>query len=230
MTLQAIKARLEGRLEASDVTIETGKLIALVGPNGSGKTSLLRTLAAIAGTAEALTVDGRPLNGFAPAERARTLSYLPSSLQLHWPIPVADLLRLSPVAIDEQRVDELVEQLELQSFLDRPSNALSTGERARVLLARALANRPKLLLLDEPLANLDPYWVLKIVDLLRQEAAHGVAIVAALHDLAQLDAFDRCILMDQGRIIADGPCKKVAGEDIFAATFRLRKRQTGWTL
>lgn len=230
MMLQANNAQLDGRLEASDVTINAGELIALVGPNGSGKTSLLRTLAGIAGTTDALTIHQRELRDLAPAQRARMLAYLPSSRQLNWPIPVADLLRLSPAPVDELRFEQLVEQLELEPFLRRPSNALSTGERARVLLARALANRPKLLLLDEPLANLDPYWVLKIVELLRHEASNGTAVIAALHDLAQLYAFERCILMDRGRIVADGPCEKVANEDIFAATFKLRKSQSGWTL
>lgn len=230
MMLEVTHARLEGRLHPTSLSASRGELIALVGPNGSGKTSLLRSLAGIAGHSDALLVDGQPLELLSPARRSRLLAYLPASRQLHWPIPVSDLLRLSPAPPSEERLGWLVDQLQLTPFLDRPSNALSTGERARVLLARALANTPRLLLLDEPLANLDPYWVLKIVALLRAEAQSGVTVIAALHDLAQLDQFKRCILMDEGKFVADGPCEKVADEELFAATFKLRKSEAGWSL
>ncbi len=95
---------------------------------------------------------------------------------------------------------ELIEMLELRPLADRPVNQLSTGERSRVLLARALAARPRLLLLDEPLSNLDPYWVLKTLEILKTEAsANGSVVLASLHDLNQMAAFDRVLLLDRGR-------------------------------
>lgn len=227
MSLIVSGARLPGRLEVTDLTLQPGEKTALVGPNGSGKTSLMRALAGIAGTYEGWSLGGRALDRNAPAARARMLGYLPASRQLDWPIPVRDFLRLSPAPVDEDVVTSLVEELELTPFLDRPSNALSTGERARLLIARTLANRPQLLLLDEPMANLDPYWVLRIADLLDAEAARGAIVLTALHDLALIDRFDRLLLMDGGRAIADGPAATIPRESIFGETFRLRSAPGG---
>lgn len=227
MTFSVTGARLEGRLQSTDLALEEGEKVALVGPNGSGKTSLMRTIAGIAGSVDSWSLEGETLAHQAPARRARMIGYLPASRQLDWPIPVRDFLALSPAPIEPDVVTSLVDQLELAPFLDRPSNALSTGERARLLIARTLAARPQLLLLDEPTANLDPYWVLRIADLLDAEAARGAITLCALHDLTLTDRFDRLLLMEGGKVIADGPAETMPCEPIFGKTFRLKPAPGG---
>jgi iron complex transport system ATP-binding protein len=132
---------------------------------------------------------------------------------------------------DVPRVDELIELLELKSLADRPVNSLSTGERSRVLFARALAARPKVLLLDEPLSNLDPYWVLKTLTILREVAASGeCAVFASLHNLEQVSAFSRVLLVDEGEILADGPPTDVLSSAALGDVFRVEREGSGWKI
>ncbi len=137
-----------------------GQRIALIGPNGSGKTTLLRALwrgSTAIRSPSALTASRLPPS--APARRAHLLSFLPASRDVRWPIPVRDVIALGLARPDPARVDHLLARLRLTDLAERPIDRLSTGERARALLGRALASRPRLLLLDEPLSNLDPAWV-----------------------------------------------------------------------
>ncbi|MBW0145183.1 ABC transporter ATP-binding protein [Sphingomicrobium clamense] len=228
MTATFTSLSLEMRLEPTDLKLADGAFVALVGPNGSGKTSLLHAMAGIAGDATARTIDGEPVPQGQPARRARLIGLMPANRALAWPIPVRDLLSLSPVPVDPERVASLVKRLELTDLIDRPANALSTGERARVFLARTLASRPRLLLLDEPLANLDPYWALSIVDLLREEARGGTMIVTAMHDFALARRFDRMLLMHEGRLALDGPSSETMRKERFANIFRLAPEGEGW--
>ncbi|MEN3971507.1 ABC transporter ATP-binding protein [Sphingomicrobium sp. XHP0235] len=227
MSLDALGLSLSGRLSPTDFSVAPGQSVALIGPNGSGKTSLLRVLAGIAGKARSLRVSGEDLKSATPARRARMVGFLPALRSVQWAIPVRDLLELSPLSADKDRIRELVERLQLTPFLDRPANALSTGERARVLIARTLATRPRHLLLDEPLANLDPYWVLTLRDLFAEEAASGRGLVVAMHDLSQMQAFDRLVLMRDQQIVADAPRFELEHSDTIARLFDLTRDADG---
>jgi iron complex transport system ATP-binding protein len=170
----------------------------LVGPNGSGKTSLLHALAGIGGDAGSVSLDGVDPRTLGPAERPRVFTYLPASRDLPWPLLARDLIALGG--------GESVGVLDLDGVLDRRVDTLSTGERSRVLIARALAPRPKLLLLDEPTANLDPLWQIRLMELIRAELAQGQrAALVAIHDLDAAQRYaDRILVMDKGRIAAEG--------------------------
>jgi len=197
--LQASDLSLPGRLFDASLKIAAGELVCLVGPNGSGKTSLLHALAGIGRPSGAMALDGIDPRLLGPAQRTACLTYLPATRDIPWPLLARDLIALGGGSPD-------FAELELDALLDRRIDTLSTGERSRVLIARALAPRPKLLLLDEPTANLDPLWQIRLMELVREEVRGGArAALIAIHDLdAAAHYADRVIVMNEGRIVAEG--------------------------
>jgi iron complex transport system ATP-binding protein len=143
---------------------------------------------------------------------------------------VRDLVALGLDRPDPARAEELIADLSLQTLAERPVDRLSTGERARALLARALAPRPQLLLLDEPLSNLDPAWVLLTLELLEREAARGAALMVSLHDLALLHRFSRVIVMDGGSVCFDGRPQEVGASPVLRDVFGIEPDGAGWKL
>lgn len=217
--------RLPGRLEPTDLTLEGGTLTCLIGPNGSGKTSLLHALAGIGSPEGNVRIDGVDPKAVAPTGRPRLLTYLPASRDVRWPLTAGDLIRLGGVG----EIDEIVAELELQPFAERRVDRLSTGERARVLIARALAPQPKLLLLDEPVANLDPLWQIKLMALLRVLALDPArAVLMAAHDLDLAGRHaERLVVMDKGRIVADGGRELLHGS-VIRQVFGVERRDGAW--
>ena len=228
--VEARGLHVAGRLAPTDLHVQAGEFLGLIGPNGSGKTTLLRALAGIEGEGEVL-IDGQRPGAAPPARRMRLLSFLPASRDLVWPIPARDVIALGLRDADSRRADELLEMLELQDLARRPVNSLSTGERSRVLLARAMAAKPRLLLLDEPLSNLDPYWVLRTLDMLKTMlAAERCAAIVSLHDLGQVERFDRLLVLERGRVAADAaPQQVIAGAEL-ARIFRIERNGVGWSV
>ena len=215
-----------GRLQPTRVIAHAGERIAVIGPNGSGKTSLLR---AIAVGSRAVTIAGERLDALTSARR-RLLSFLPASRDVAWSIPVRDVIALGLDQPDEQRVSDLLQALDLTPFADRPIDRLSTGERARALLGRALAPKPRLLLLDEPLSNLDPAWVLRTLDVLDGAAAEGAALLVSLHDLSLIGRFDRVLMMDGGAVRFDGSPQALMASPLFGEVFGIEAEGSGWKL
>lgn len=149
-------------------------------------------------------------------ERARRLAYLPQGGQVHWPLTARQVTALGraphraafagPSRADEAAVDLALARAHATDLAQRRVDTLWGGERGRVLLARALAGEPQLLLADEPTAALDPRHQLGIMALLGALAAEGMAVIAVLHDLAlAARACPRLVLLQNGRIVADGP-------------------------
>jgi len=203
----------------------------VIGPNGAGKTSLLRALAGIDLEAGHVLIAGEELAQAPPPRRMRLLAFLPATRSLVWPISTRDVIALGLPSPDSARVGELLKLLELDALADRPVDHLSTGERSRVLIARALAPRPRLLLLDEPLSNLDPYWVLRTLQILNSEARQsGCAVLTSVHDLNQIWAFERVLLVDGGRIVADGSPDEVMDSPELVRAFRLVREGRSWRI
>jgi iron complex transport system ATP-binding protein len=235
-----IEVRLGRRtvLAGLDVVIEPGGLTIVVGPNGAGKTTLLRALAGLLPlTRGDIALGARPLQSLSPAERARTIAYLPQGGGIAWPIPVWSVVALGRMPHGERSAD-LPERGEaavaaaiaaagLQGFEARSATELSGGERARVLLARALATEAPILLADEPVAALDPRHQLLVLDILRDKARSGATVVAVMHDLPLAARFaDRTLLMRHGRIEADGAPRDVLTAAQLAANFGIEATVT----
>jgi iron complex transport system ATP-binding protein len=219
-------AGLAGRLEPCGLRMDAPQLVCLVGPNGSGKTSLLHALARVGRPSGEVRIDGERPEDLGPARRRRALSYLPASRDVAWPLAARDVVRLGA---DESETAEAMAALDLLPFAPRRVDRLSTGERSRVLVARALAPRPRLLLLDEPVANLDPLWQLKLMEILRLAVQSGQGAVVAMHDLDLAGRFaDRLLLMDRGAIVADGQPDGVLRSARLEEAFGIRKVGGEW--
>lgn len=228
--LEAEGLSLPGRLHPTALRIDSGQFVCLVGPNGSGKTSLLHAVAGIGSAAGNVRIDGADPRTLGAEARKALLSYLPASRDIRWPVSAADLIALGlPARADRSGVGALLEELGLDGFADRPVDRLSTGERSRVLIGRALAARPRLLLLDEPVANLDPLWQLLLMDRLRAEvSAGGRAALVAIHDLDLAGRYaDRLIVVDGGRIVADGGAD-VLGRPVIPKIFGIERVEGEW--
>ncbi len=228
--LEAVGVSLPGRLKPVDLILTPGTLTALVGPNGAGKTSLLHGLAGIGRPGGDVRIDGHRLAEIGPRARPSRLGYVPASRELAWPLTVHALVALTaPDALPAQ-VDAMLNALALTALAERPVDRLSTGERTRVLIARALLPKPAVLLLDEPFANLDPLWQLRLADVLRAQAAAGVAILFSAHDLdlaARLAG--RMIVVDEGTCVANGTPAALIGEGTIARVFGVVRTPAGWS-
>ncbi len=203
-------------LDDVSLRVGGGELVALLGPNGAGKTSLMRAALGLVPLASGAALlggeDSRKLSARARALRA---AYLPQRPQSIWPISVEALVALGRFAHgaapdrlapgDQAVVDAAIDACALAPLRARRMDEISGGEKARAHLARALAQRAPLLLLDEPTAGLDPAQALGVGDVLRAHAAGGGAAVFSTHDVAlAAQVAHRVVLMRDGRIIADG--------------------------
>ena len=197
-----------------------GGVIGLIGPNGAGKSTLVRAMAGLVPAQGAILIDGARVSALSPSERARRIAYLPQGQTVHWPLTVERLVALGrlphlapfarPGEADARAIEQALARTELRELRDRPIDQLSGGERARALLARALAVEAPLLLADEPLAALDPAHQIEVMALLREEAARGATVIAVLHDLTLAARWcDRLLLIDRGRLVADGAPRSV---------------------
>ena len=230
--LEAYGLAAPGRLKATDLSLTAGSLALLVGPNGAGKTSLINGLAGIDDISGKVYVAGADLRSLPPPERVHQLALLPASRDLRWPLKARDLVALGLGGVrDDEAVLAALASLDAEMLADRRVDRLSTGERGRILLARALVARAAVLLLDEPAANLDPRWQLRVIDRLRAEARRGAAVLASIHDLALARAYaDRIIVMDRGRIVADGPPDDALSPETLARIFHVAwSAERGWT-
>lgn len=229
---RGLRVRLGGRqvLDAIDLTAHAGEVVALVGPNGAGKSTLLAALAAdLPAESGEVRIDGLPATAWSPPELALRRAVLPQSAALSFPFPVGDVVRMgrAPWAgtdredEDDAAVAEAMAATEVTAFAARPFSALSGGERARVALARVLAQRAPLLLLDEPTAALDLRHQELVLRICRERAAAGDAVVVVLHDLGLAAAYaDRAAVLHGGRIAMAGPPAEVFTGALLGEVYR----------
>ena len=223
-------------LESISADFAAGRLTCIVGPNGAGKSTLLSVLAGLrAPESGSVVLDGTNFNAIAPRDRARRLAFLPQIPEVAWDIDVRTLVGLGRTpyigarglgAEDEAAVDRALAITGTAPMSRRNVTTLSGGERARVLLARALAGEPQWLLADEPLAGLDPGYQLEAATLFREMARdQGRGVIVTLHDLHMaLRMADRVLVLAGKRIIADGPPKQALSPEILKQAYGVEAR------
>ena len=203
-------------LDGIDLALRPGEITVILGPNGAGKSTLIAALSGVlAPTRGEVWLDGGRLSELERRARARRIALLPQHTDIAWPITARSLVELGRIphqgafglsAADRGAVDRALLAAGVTELAERPVADLSGGERARVLIARALAGAADWLLADEPLTGLDPGHALDALALVRTEAARGAGVVLTLHDLdLAARTADRVVVLAQGRLQADGP-------------------------
>ena len=209
-------------LDAVDVVAEPGTVTGLIGPNGAGKSTLLHTILGLTPTeGGSVTFEGADLLAMPRRSRAQIAAFVEQSastearLTAHevvmlGRIPFQTVWQVAPTPQDTQVADAALASVDMTSFAARPYHTLSGGEQQRAQIARALAQQPRLLLLDEPTSHLDIHAQLATLTQLRQRAVAGTTVVLALHDLNLAAGFcDRLVLLHNGKVVATGTPEEV---------------------
>ncbi|MET0210307.1 MAG: ABC transporter ATP-binding protein [Burkholderiaceae bacterium] len=215
---------------------------AIVGPNGAGKSTLLRAMSGLLPFTGTLTLDGRSWTGWSAKERARHIAWLGQNETTAEDLTAFDVVMLGRLphqpwlapasAQDHEAVRLAMAQTQSWDWRDRALGSLSGGERQRVLLARALAVQSGILLMDEPLAHLDPPHQSDWVHLVRNRVATGAAVVSVLHELNVALQSDTLVVMDGGRIVHQGaphdPATHAALQRVFHQRLLILQVQGRW--
>jgi iron complex transport system ATP-binding protein len=216
-------------LHGIDVAFPAGRWTSVVGPNGAGKSTLLKALAGLLPHTGEVQLQGRPLAQWRGRERARCMAWLGQGEQGADDLSVWDVTMLgrlphqpwlaSPCEADRATVEQVLRATQAWAWRDRPLGALSGGERQRVLLARLLAVQADVLLMDEPLANLDPPHQADWMELVQSLVAHGKTVVSVLHEIGMALHADQMVVMAGGRIRHQGACADAATHRALEAVF-----------
>lgn len=227
LTVEGLGVSFPGRYVLADVqfSLQAGEFCGLVGTNGSGKTTLLRTILGFikphSGSVRVGSGTGSPSIGYVPQK---------IGLDPYLPLRARDLVGLGldggrlglplPSAVRRQAIDEMLAAVGAMAFADQRVGNLSGGQQQRVLIAHALIRRPLLLLLDEPLANLDLRSTVEIVSLLhRISIEHRVAVLLSTHDMNPLlGAMDRIVYLANGRAVS-GPVDQVVRTEVLSQLY-----------
>jgi len=213
-----------GRLQPVTLGLPRGSLIGLVGPNGAGKSTLLQVAAGVLPTSGKISWQGRELRSIPVLERARCAAWVPHGAQFEFGFSVRSVVSQGRFAHgdDEKGVDEALARLDLTRLADRSVNHLSDGERARVLLARALVTEAPLQLWDEPLAALDPRHGLEVLRLARSLTEAGSTVLFSLHDLRVAHGLDRVVVLRDRELRACGAPAEILTPELFLDVFAVR--------
>jgi iron complex transport system ATP-binding protein len=229
-------------LHGIDLALPAGRWTSIVGPNGAGKSTLLKALAGLLPHAGEVSLCGRPLGHWSGRQRARQLSWLGQNESGSDDLTAYDVAMLgrlphqpwlaAPSLADRAAVEQALRATQAWDWRERPLGQLSGGERQRVLLARALAVQARVLLMDEPLANLDPPHQADWLALVRDLVAAGNTVVSVLHEISLALQADDMVVMTAGRVVHQGGCADAAThralEEVFGQRITVHSLAGQW--
>ncbi|MEM9965815.1 MAG: ABC transporter ATP-binding protein [Asticcacaulis sp.] len=203
-----------------------GRLYGVIGPNGSGKTTLLKALAGLLPYEGDIRIAETSLADMSLSQRAAKTGYLPQERMVAWNLSAREIVELGLTgrAVSERaaRAEAMLERVGLGACSTQGIFALSGGQKARVLLARLMATQCPVMVLDEPLAALDPAWQRQVLWLLKQLAAEGHTVVVSLHDLGlAVQMCDEVLVLNEGRFVAQGVPEVVISPEVLRDVFGL---------
>ena len=235
LAIDGLSVRFGDRTVLDGVSFQAaaGEFVCVLGPNGAGKSTMLRAIAGLVPAKGRIVLDGADLASRPAMTRARLVAYLPQGHVAHWPLSVRDTVAIGRVphgartgrlsAGDLAIIERALAAVDATALAERPVTELSGGERARVMLARALAVEAPVLLADEAVAALDPGHQLTVMALLRDIASKGAIVLAALHDLTLAARFaTRIVVLDHGRLAANGKASEAMAPELLARVFGIR--------
>ena len=224
LSAAALKKRYKSRTVVHDVsvTVDSGEVVGLLGPNGAGKTTCFYMIVGlVAADGGVIKLDDKELTHLPIHERARQgLSYLPQEASIFRKLTAGENIRAilelreKDGAVIERELQALLDDLAIGHLRDMPSVALSGGERRRLEIARALASRPRFILLDEPFAGVDPIAVIEIQRIVRFLRERGIGVLITDHNVREtLGICDRAYIISEGRVLADGHPEEIIGNE-----------------
>ena len=236
ISTQDLSYEIEGNTLLDGVTMhaDSGQLVGLIGPNGAGKSTLLRTISGILRSRNGtVQLDGKDITELSTREMATALALVPQIAPYTYGFTSIELVlmgrypHLGRFQIEGREDDRIARDAmaltETEQFADRTLDTLSGGERQRVFVARALAQQPRVLLMDEPTANLDVLHQLKVLDLVRQLVDDGLTAVAAIHDLNMAARYcDKLVLLNNGQLLAEGSPEEVLTPETIESAFGVK--------
>lgn len=237
LSAQNLSVTLGGKAALNNAGFEAhgGEFIGLIGPNGAGKTTLLRAILGLVASRGEISLDGDDARQMSASTKAQKLAYLPQERDVAWPVSVEMLVSLGRSALkpvfaslnaqDEALIEAAMQRMDVVRFRERSAMELSGGERARVLIARVLAQDTPVILADEPVAGLDPSHQLGLMESFAELAKEGRTIIASLHELSlAAQHCTRLILLDKGHVVADGAPMKVLTPELLHDVYGIRAK------
>ena len=209
-------------------TLPSGKLIGIMGANGAGKSTLLKTIAGILPLKQGeIWFDNQPLSKMNATEKSQYIAYLAQNTQIHWDLSVYDVIALGleaplPKEKERSKIQAFSEKFAVTHLLDKPFLQLSGGEKARVQLARCCIKESPVLLVDEPIAPLDPYYQIDMMEQLKSLTPQHTCVVAIHHLSLAYQFCDEIVLLDKGKLLAVGETQAVLNAENLAKAFHIR--------
>jgi len=208
--------------------IPKGKLVGIMGANGAGKSTLLKSIAGILPLKQGeIWFDDQPLSKMNATEKSQHIAYLAQNTQIHWDLSVYDVIALGlaaplPKEKERSKIQAFSEKFAVTHLLNKLFQQLSGGEKARVQLARCCIKESPVLLVDEPIAPLDPYYQIDMMEQLKSLTPQHTCVVA-IHHLSLAYRFcDEVILLHQGKVVAYGETQAVLTAENLAKTFQIQ--------